>query len=106
MFDQLIFVTMAGAIIIAILALIKVMIDYPGVGDWCMRAIHKKTAAKEAVDVAVEEGERFEEIVLVDDDKVEAVKTGEKTVDKIDPAVVRAVTMSRTNTDPELCKRR
>ena len=104
MFDQLIFVTMAGAIVIAILALIKVMIDYPGFGDWCMRAIHKKTAAKEAAE-AVEEGESFEEIVLVGDDKVEAVKTSEKTVDKIDPAILR-VTMSRTNTDPELCKRR
>lgn len=99
MFDQLIFVTMAGAIVIAILALIKVMIDYPGFGDWCMRAIHKKTADKTA---AMEEGEAFEE-VLVDDDKVEAVT--EKSVDKIDPAILR-VTMSRTNTDPELCKRR
>ena len=105
MFDQLIFVTMAGAIVIAILALIKVMIDYPGFGDWCMRAIHQKTAAKE-IAFAVEEGESFEEIVLVDDAKVEAVKNVEKTVDKIDPAILRTVTMSRTNTDPELCKRR
>ena len=101
MFDQLIFVTMAGAIVIAILALIKVMIDYPGFGDWCMRSIHKKTAVKEA---GVEDGVMFEEEVLVDN-RVEAVKTAETRVDsKIDPAIVR--TMSRNNTDPELCKRR
>ena len=30
MFDQLIYVAIAGAIVVAILALLKVMIDYPG----------------------------------------------------------------------------
>ena len=47
MFDQLIFVAIVGVIIFAILALLKVMIDYPGFGTWCMRIIHKNTAEKQ-----------------------------------------------------------
>lgn len=100
MFDQLIFVCMAGALVIAILALIKVMIDYPGFGDWCMRIIHKKTAVKS--DQETNEM-KFEEIIV----DVEAAESSsrEMKVDSVE-SVGGVLTMSRTSTDPEICKRR
>ena len=107
MFDQLIFVAIAGAIIIAILALIKVMIDFPGFGDWCMRFIHKKTENKN------EDKEGIEEDVKVTDSDPEVVSlslpkfilTGDEG-EKVALRLSRTQTMSRTSTDPEICKRR
>lgn len=106
MFDQLIYVAIAGAIIIAILALIKVMIDYPGFGDWCMRFVHKKTESKN-------EKEGIEDGVKVTDGDPEVVNlslpklilTGDGG-EKVDLRFGRSPTMSRTSTDPEICKRR
>lgn len=106
MFDQLIYVAIAGAIIIAILALIKVMIDYPGFGDWCMRFVHKKTESKN-------EKEGIEDGVKVTDGDPEVVNlslpklilTGDGG-EKVDLRFGRSPNMSRTSTDPEICKRR
>ena len=89
---------------IAILALIKVMIDYPGMGDMCMRFIHKKTAGKsEAKKTGIEE-------VIVDDEKnIELEQESfdisllKLPIEKVDP---EGTSMSRISTDPEICKKR
>jgi len=104
MFDQLIYAAIAGTIVIAILALIKVMIDYPGMGDMCMRFIHKKTAGKsEAKKTGIEE-------VIVDDEKnIELEQESfdisllKLPIEKVDP---EGTSMSRISTDPEICKKR
>ena len=79
------------------------MIDYPGMGDMCMRFIHKKTAGKsETKKTGIEE-------VIVDGENIELEQESldisllKLPIEKIDP---EGTSMSRISTDPEICKKR
>ena len=43
MFDHMIFGAGLAAILVLILALLKLAIEYPGCFSWCMRSVHRKT---------------------------------------------------------------
>jgi len=99
MLDLLVFAAVAAAVVVAILALLKVMIEFPGMGDWCLKSIHKRTEKNSKSCESRENS--FEEIIIHDTGLDHLISTrGEKT----DPTSSKSV--SRTSTETEMFKRR
>ena len=103
MLDLLVFAAIAAAIVVAILALLKVMIEYPGMGDLCLRFIHKKTEKNSKISGSEES---FEEIIVHDKARnhLNSTKLSELRCEKTEPTSSKSV--SRTSTDTEVFKRR
>lgn len=100
MLDLLAFAAIAAAVVVAILAMLKVMIEFPGMGDWCLRVIHKKTGKKNEVSVAGEDNS-LEEIIIHD---VGLNHVASTRCEKTDPTSSKSV--SRTSTETEMFRRR
>ena len=98
MLDLLVFAAIAAAIVVAILALLKVMIEFPGMGDWCLRFIHKKTDKNSKIS---ENEDSFEEIIVHDKGRNQL---SELRCEKTEPTSSKSV--SRTSTETEVFKRR
>ena len=99
MLDLLVFAAVAAAVVVTILALLKVMIEFPGMGDWCLKSIHKRTEKNSKSCESRENS--FEEIIIHDTGLDHLISTrGEKT----DPTSSKSV--SRTSTETEMFKRR
>ena len=103
MLDLLVFGAIAAAIVVAILALLKVMIEYPGMGDWCWRFIHKKTEKNSKIS-GLEDS--FEEIIVHDKARnhLNSTKLSELRCEKTEPTSSKSV--SRTSTETEMFRRR
>ena len=105
MLDLLVFGAIAAAIVVAILALLKVMIEYPGMGDWCWRFIHKKTEKNSKIS-GIEDS--FEEIIVHDKagarNHLNSTKLSELRCEKTEPTSSKSV--SRTSTETEMFRRR
>ena len=105
MLDLLVFGAIAAAIVVAILALLKVMIEYPGMGDWCLRFIHKKTEKNSKIS-GIEDS--FEEIIVHDKagarNHNNSTKLSELGCEKTEPTSSKSV--SRTSTETEMFRRR
>ena len=103
MLDLLVFAAIAAAIVVAILALLKVMIEYPGMGDWCLRFIHRKTEKNSKISGSEE---NFEEIIVHDAARnhLNSTKLSELRCEKTEPTSSKSV--SRTSTETEVFKRR
>ena len=98
MLDLLVFAAIAAAIVVAILALLKVMIEFPGMGDWCLRFIHKKTDKNSKISG---KGDSLEEIIVHDTGRNQL---SELRREKTEPTSSKSV--SRTSTETEVFKRR
>ena len=101
MLDLLVFAAIAAAIVVAILALLKVMIEYPGMGDWCLRFIHRKTEKNSKISGSEDS---FEEIIVHDRNNLNSNKQSELRCEKTEPTSSKSV--SRTSTETEVFKRR
>ena len=94
------FAAIAAAIVVAILALLKVMIEYPGMGDLCLRFIHKKTEKNSKISE-----DSLEEIIVHDKGRnhFNSTKLSELRSEKTEPT---SKSVSRTSTETEMFKRR
>ena len=100
MLDLLAFAAIAAGVVVAILALLKVMIEFPGVGDWCVRFIHKKTDKTSGSGEGSEDNS-FQEIIIQDTGLNHVTST---RCEKTDPTSSKSV--SRTSTETEMFRRR
>ena len=100
MLDLLAFAAIAAGVVVAILAMLKVMIEFPGVGDWCVRFIHKKTDKTSGGGEGSEDNS-FQEIIIHDAGLNHVTST---RCEKTDPTSSKSV--SRTSTETEMFRRR
>jgi len=102
MFDHMIFGAVLAAILVVILALLKLAIEYPGVFSWCMRSVHKRTerhSGGENDDSTDEDSPDPEHLHL---SMSKLSRRGSRLVS----GCRSQGSMSRTATDPEIAKRR
>ena len=92
------FAAIAAAVVVAILALLKVLIEFPGMGEWCLRSIHKKTETS-SKNCESSEDISFGEIIIHD-----GLLDHSKKCERNDPRASKSV--SRTSTETEMFKRR
>lgn len=102
MFDHMIFGAGLAAILVLILALLKLAIEYPGCFSWCMRSVHRKTEKHSGEEMS--HRGHHEDSLDPEDLHLSVSKLSKRG--KVESRGRSEGTMSRTATDPEIAKRR